>query len=560
MSDPIPNDAARVIEAFGGIRPMAKKLGVAVTTIQGWKERNAIPIRRLDEIRTAAAREGIDLGALAVPTESPAEQSPVEDSGAASPAGDAPFSERPARSGPARAETVEAEPLRADRPVQTPSGVKEAASAATGPTVDAVPAKPDGRRRAFAFGLGFAAMLIAGALIGWAIADRAGGQADNADLLAALEKRLGAAEKRLGAAEKRLGAAEKTAADAAAAAAVARSAAAAAGREADKLAGRLNASEAAQAALAGKVAATDNSAAVEALGTAVKAVRADVERLRQAVAASRDDGKVAKLAADLAGLQATAAALQKAVAEAAERPAGREGADEATRTALKELSQGLSALSEKVVALDKERAAAADRALSGLTARLAAVETRLNSVRSGSGAAGIVVALSQLRAVAASGRPYAAALAAARELAGGHAAAAAVLSALAPAAAGAPTLPVLRRDFDALSPALIAAATRTQGEGWLDRAWNKLKSTVVVRRTGRSVAGDSPSALVAQAETELADGDLGSAIALVRRMPTPAQQVAAGWLARAERRAGIDAALAKLDALMPALSSGGGTR
>ena len=541
MSDPVPNDAARVIEAFGGIRPMAKKLGVAVTTIQGWKERNAIPIRRLDEIRTAAAREGIDLGALAVATESP-----VEDRGAAPPAGDAPFSERRAGAGPARAETVEAEPLRAERPVQTPSGVKEAESAAAGPTVDAVPAKPDGRRRAFAFGLGFAAMLIAGALIGWAIADRAGGQADNADLVAALEKRFGAAE--------------KTAADAAAAAAVARSAAAAAGREADKLAGRLNASEAAQAALAGKVAATDNSAAVEVLGAAVKAVRADVERLRQAVAASRDDGKVAKLAADLAGLQATAAALQKAVVEAAERPAGREGADEATRTALNELSQGLSALSEKVAALDEERTADADRALSGLTERLAAVETRLNSVRSGSGAAGIVVALSQLRAVAASGRPYAAALAAARELASGHAAAAAVLSALAPAAAGAPTLPVLRRDFDALSPALIAAATRTQGEGWLDRAWNKLKSTVVVRRTGRSVAGDSPSALVAQAETELADGNLGSAIALVRRMPTPALQVAAGWLASAERRAGIEAALAKLDALMPALSSGGGTR
>ena len=268
MSDPIPNDAARVIEAFGGIRPMAKKLGVAVTTIQGWKERNAIPIRRLDEIRTAAAREGIDLGALAVATESP-----VENRGAAPPAGDVPFSERSAGAGPARAETVEAEPLRAERPVQTPSGVKEAESAAAGPTVDAVPAKPDGRRRAFAFGLGFAAMLIAGALIGWAVADRTGGQAGNAELVAALEKRLVAAE--------------KTAADAAAAAAVARSAAAAAGREAGKLAGRLKAAEAAQAALAGKVAATDNSAAVEVLGAAVKAVRADVERLRQAVAASR---------------------------------------------------------------------------------------------------------------------------------------------------------------------------------------------------------------------------------------------------------------------------------
>ena len=30
--------ALAVIEAFGGIRPMAKQLGVAVSTVQGWKE------------------------------------------------------------------------------------------------------------------------------------------------------------------------------------------------------------------------------------------------------------------------------------------------------------------------------------------------------------------------------------------------------------------------------------------------------------------------------------------------------------------------------------------
>ncbi|MYI48026.1 MAG: hypothetical protein F4114_02920, partial [Rhodospirillaceae bacterium] len=92
MSDPVPNDAARIIEAFGGIRPMAKKLGLAVTTVQGWKERNAIPIRRLDEIRAAAAREGIDLAAAAAgpggPAESPLQSparggagSPMEDRG-----------------------------------------------------------------------------------------------------------------------------------------------------------------------------------------------------------------------------------------------------------------------------------------------------------------------------------------------------------------------------------------------------------------------------------------------------------------------------------------------
>ena len=37
MTDENPMDAERIIAAFGGIRPMAKKIGVAVTTVQGWK-------------------------------------------------------------------------------------------------------------------------------------------------------------------------------------------------------------------------------------------------------------------------------------------------------------------------------------------------------------------------------------------------------------------------------------------------------------------------------------------------------------------------------------------
>ena len=185
------------------------------------------------------------------------------------------------------------------------------------------------------------------------------------------------------------------------------------------------------------------------------------------------------------------------------------------------------------------------------------------SGQSGGGATGIVVALSQLRAAAASGRPYGAALAVARKLAGSDAAVAEAVEALAPAAAGgAPVLPVLRRDFDALSARLAAAPPPAQGASWIDRAWNRVKSTVVVRRTGRGVTGDSVSALVAQAEVELADGDLAAAIALVRRMPPAAQDTASGWLARAERRAGIDAALARLDALLPMLSGAapGGTQ
>lgn len=54
-------DAEALIEAFGGIRPMANKLDVAVSTVQGWKLRNHIPPARLEDIEKAAQENGIDL-------------------------------------------------------------------------------------------------------------------------------------------------------------------------------------------------------------------------------------------------------------------------------------------------------------------------------------------------------------------------------------------------------------------------------------------------------------------------------------------------------------------
>ncbi|MGB0719226.1 MAG: COG4223 family protein [Bdellovibrionales bacterium] len=60
---PIEN-AEEVIEAFGGIRPMAKKLDVAVTTIQGWKKRNVIPAARRADLARAAQEYGVDLSGV----------------------------------------------------------------------------------------------------------------------------------------------------------------------------------------------------------------------------------------------------------------------------------------------------------------------------------------------------------------------------------------------------------------------------------------------------------------------------------------------------------------
>jgi len=54
-------NAEIIIERFGGIRPMASKINVPVTTVQGWKKRNVIPGTRRADIMNAAQDLNIDL-------------------------------------------------------------------------------------------------------------------------------------------------------------------------------------------------------------------------------------------------------------------------------------------------------------------------------------------------------------------------------------------------------------------------------------------------------------------------------------------------------------------
>lgn len=67
-----------IIDRFGGIRPMATKLSVPVTTVQGWKKRGIIPQVRHADILAAAARENIaiDPAELAAADPTPAAPRP----------------------------------------------------------------------------------------------------------------------------------------------------------------------------------------------------------------------------------------------------------------------------------------------------------------------------------------------------------------------------------------------------------------------------------------------------------------------------------------------------
>lgn len=53
--------AEMVIERFGGIRPMASKMSVPVTTVQGWKKRNVIPGNRREDVIRAARQNNIEI-------------------------------------------------------------------------------------------------------------------------------------------------------------------------------------------------------------------------------------------------------------------------------------------------------------------------------------------------------------------------------------------------------------------------------------------------------------------------------------------------------------------
>jgi hypothetical protein len=65
-SNSVIGNASEIIERFGGIRPMSTKTGIPVTTIQGWKQRNAIPANRRNELIDAANQHGIMLGRLLI--------------------------------------------------------------------------------------------------------------------------------------------------------------------------------------------------------------------------------------------------------------------------------------------------------------------------------------------------------------------------------------------------------------------------------------------------------------------------------------------------------------
>jgi len=574
-ADPSNNRALAVIQRFGGIRPMATKLGVAVSTVQGWKNRGAIPESRHDEILAAARNNDIDLdravlsasgeesvgsggsasgspwGRPADPDE-PVEAEEVADTPgtgspdtSAEPRGDAP--EDASEDAPEDAEV-------ADTDTHAAGAEAEAANTA-GPELAAAPAAGPPKRASRGWLPGMflgAAVVIVGA--GLAIYARdvwqpyvAGPQQQQVQpasqqALSELEATVNDLASQLASARDRLETVGQTAQQASESAQEASQSAQQAAQTADAAAqtAQQAQSTAEQAAAEPAAGATDGDAAA-AGGQQVAEVREQVEQL-----SSRLDQATNRLET-LAG---------RVEAGASDAESGGGAAAGASAQRLDTLASRVDELSSQVEQLSQT--AASQETAQSLADRLSGLEQRTQQLAQrqqadSANAAGTArpaaqaLAVAELRDALRFSSPFAEQLRAARQMVADDGALSATLDKLQPMAEqGVPTRAELSSAFDRAAAQAVAADMGASRDGMLGGVLRRLNDVITVRRVDASAEGNSVDARLARAEDKLAAGNLGEAVRMVEQLPEPAKAEMTSWLKQARSRLAAEQALSQL--------------
>lgn len=548
--------AGQVVEAFGGIRPMATKLGAPVTTVQGWKKRGHIPPARQEEIRAAAERHGIDLdpevlAAAVTETEgepvsaveaqpSDTERTPAE--GKAVPATEATPDAAGVTAGEARegvqpwgATAVAAEPEArpADRAAESDVGEGEDDGPSQRAAVAPAYQPPPKTGRGIAWLALLVAVLAGGAALWLAYARPPAGLPVPPDRMTALQNRIDALE----------GALQSQAAPAAG----------------DDLAGRIAALEQQAAGVPPDV--PDRLARLEAQVDAVESAALTAEP------------------PDLADLQERVGELERLVREGgagAGAAAGQAAEDVATlRGELADLSQSLSnRLDDLTTAVEETRGAGEERLadlagrvdataarvddlaarLEPVAARVGELADRLDDVAatverlsaSDTATQALVLAIGQLRDALETG-PFADALGRVRALVGEDEALADALAEIGGfAEEGIPTRAVLTARYPAVAREIRQAAASEREGDWVDRSLAAVQGLVTVRRQDGEVQGSDAPAITARAEARLESGNLQGAVEALGELDGAAAEAAAPWLADAAARLAAEAALDRL--------------
>ena len=572
----------RIVERFGGIRPMAHKLDTPVTTVQGWKKRGAIPLARHADLRTAAAKHRIKLddadldaatpsedrptdaasAAVITPAAIPADAIPVVDPAVepvptASPADTIPGADTPTPAsglgasglGTTAGPVTELQSSDALIPPATPIGATDSLSdTPKSETEKAEDAKAD-PFKSDAAKPDTAADEPKTTASSWTPSGTTGSagysRADSEPARPTIAPTPSYID------EPRSGSGFATALSVVAL--LVGAAALSAPWWGPALPGWP--SPAAPAAAPSPAAAP----ADPALRAQIQQIVDRVGKLEQRPAAAPGNGGNGEAAAGLAALAQRIDALEQRPAAAAP--------DTGVADAQKALADRLAALEQKVSA-----AAGNAQAAQELRGEVDSLKQQVTSVNqavtqrqdAATAAQALVLAAGQLRASLSGGQPFQQDLQAVRALNIADAGVTQPLDAVAPyAAKGIPTRAQLTDRFEPLAGEIVRADIRGEGNGWIDSAVGKLSTLVTVRREGGGVVGTTSDAVVARAEAALSEGNLAKAVEELSTLQGPAAQTAGPWLADAKARLAADQAARQLNdraiALMTTAAGGKGT-
>ncbi|MBF5094044.1 hypothetical protein F1643_05650 [Azospirillum sp. INR13] len=559
----------RIVERFGGIRPMAHKLDTPVTTVQGWKKRGAIPLARHADLRTAAAKHRIKLDDADLDAATPSEDRPTDAAAAAvippadavpvvdpivepvptaSPADTIPGADTPApasglgtTAGPVSelqssdALIPPATPIGAtDSLSDTPKSETEKAEDAKADPFKSDAAKPD-----------TAADEPKTTASSWTPSGSAGySRSDSEPARPTIAPTPSYID------EPRSGSGFATALSVVAL--LVGAAALSAPWWGPALPGWP--SPAAPAPTQPSAAAP----ADPALRAQIQQLVDRVGKLEQRPAAAPADGGNGDAAANLAALNERIDALEK-------RPAPEP--DTGAADARKALADRIASLEQKVSASAGNAQAAQE--LRGEVDSLKQQVTSVNQAvtqrqDAATAAQALVLAAGQLRSSLSGGQPFQQDLQAVRALNIADAGVTQPLDAVAPyAAKGIPTRAQLTDRFEPLAGEIVRADIRGEGNSWIDSAVGKLSTLVTVRREGGGVVGTTSDAVVARAEAALNEGNLAKAVEELSTLQGPAAQTAGPWLTDAKARLAADQAARQLNdraiALMTTAAGGKGT-
>ena len=521
----------KVIQTFGGIRPMAHKLGIAVSTVQGWKNRDAIPDARHDDILTAAKQHGVKLdpellkasgdgeGSAATSADKTGTEttgtSEMATTGTATPGtATTETAARETAPGDTGATGAEASTGEAAETTAAPDGGGDDSDMPPPPRIIERP-RPTGWIPGLLLG---AAVLAAGAGSAVVLRDHwlplVGGATGMTERVQDVE------------------------------------------RQVDALSGRVEAAPSRQAVadlntrvqdLADRVAALDQRVSDLPVGEGAGPDAAAVRDLRaqQEEIASRIDA-IAEQRTGLSNRQDDLASRLDRVAGRFDEVAGR----------LDTLGQRVDTLAETAVKVDQ---------LSSVTARLDELSSRVESLASAAdiektreasaeaareAAArelGAAMAVVQIRDALRDSTPYATTLKATRKRLPDTEPVQAALATLAQhAAAGVPNREALRQRFDELAGRAVAVSAGGEGDGLLTGVLRRLGDVVQVRPVGGDQAGSGAGSVLARAEADLTANRLGRAIDRVQGLSGPPAQTMAPWLADAKARQAVEGAISTL--------------